>query len=134
MRVGVRKKKDSFSGYVQLSCCFEACLNQIRLDDYDGCRAASQVVSKFECSVAWITAGIHATETKNPVRQNRIVDGVESQNADTITVLQTEPTEACCKLSDRFPTLPCAPVSLSVERVDVQWLILIKLWRVEVPR
>jgi hypothetical protein len=30
--------------------------------------------------------------------------------------------------------LPCSPVSLSIERVDVHWLILIKSWRVKVPR
>jgi hypothetical protein len=74
MCVVVRKEENSFSGYVQLTRCLEARFKQIWLNDNDRCLTASQVVGKFECRVAWVTASVHATETDYAVYQHRVVD------------------------------------------------------------
>jgi len=74
MCVGVCKEKNSFSGYVELSCCLEARLKQTWLDDDNGCLATPQMVGKFECSVTRVAASVHATETKDAVCQYWIVD------------------------------------------------------------
>jgi hypothetical protein len=132
--VGVRKEENSFSGYAQLSRCLEARFKQIWLDDNDRCLTASQVVGEFECSVARVTASVNTTETDYAVYQHRVVDRVECQDADTVAIFQAKLAETRCKLPDCFSALPCSPVSLSIERVDVHWLILIKSWRVKVPR
>lgn len=96
MPVGVRKEKHPLSWNIQLLRRLETCLNQLRLDNNDSRLAASQVVGEFERRVARVTASVHAAETDNAVHQDRIVEGIEGENADAVAVLQAKLPEARC--------------------------------------
>lgn len=85
-------------------------------------------------SVAGIAASVDATKSNDPVGQYRVVERVESKDADTVTILQSQPTKACCQLPDRSSTLVRSPVSLGVKSIDIHGLILVEQRRVEVPR